>query len=270
MPERLALHGDFAGPQVEQSKANMRNLGGLSAFLLVLLSLIAHHFGWVDGPLLLRTGAVAVLVVLLVGVVRLPWDLTFQARGALARQRAARARGQKVNDVDIAFAKASATRALWLALVLHVLGAGLAFGARAWVGDEWSAVLALAFLASMALRPIAAFYQHTRARLFAVEREADVPHADALSLAASIANLEEARLQQDEARETEREALRVQLAVMEERMREDAGAWRRSVAMTDEKLERVLREFERTVEKTQQSAEVLAGIRAFVKLVRES
>jgi exonuclease VII small subunit len=57
---------------------------------------------------------------------------------------------------------------------------------------------------------------------------------------------------------------------MEERMREDAGAWRRSVAMTDEKLERVLREFERTVEKTQQSAEVLAGIRAFVKLVRES
>jgi len=248
----------------------MRQLGGLSTLVLALLALMAHHFGWVDGPLLVRTGAVLVLVMLLVGVVRLPWDLTFQARSTLARQLASRARGQQVDDVDIAFAKTSATRALWLAIVLHLLGAGLAFAARTWVGTELSGILSIAFLASMALRPIAAFYQHTRARLFAADQEADMPHANAQSLAASMRRLEDIQRAHDEAHEAEREALRLHLATIEERTREDAGAWRRSLTTTDEKLERVLREFERTVEKTQQSADVLVGIRAFVKLVRES
>ncbi|MBX7195613.1 MAG: hypothetical protein K1X94_26390, partial [Sandaracinaceae bacterium] len=66
------------------------------------------------------------------------------------------------------------------------------------------------------------------------------------------------------------EVLREQLAAIEARARGDAIASRTSAAVTDDKLERVLRELERTVEKTQQSAEVLAGIRAFVRLVRES
>ena len=248
----------------------MRQLGGLSTFFLALLALIAHQLGWVEGPLLLRTGAVLLLVMLLVGVIRLPWDLTFQARNTLARQLASRARGQHVNDVDIAFAKTSATRSLVLAVTLHVLGAGLAFAARTWVGAELSGVLSIAFLASMAIRPVSAFYQHTRARLFAADQEADVPHANAQTLAASMRRLEDVQRAHDEAHEVERDALRVQLTTMEERMREDAGAWRRSLTTTDEKLERVLREFERTIEKTQQSADVLVGIRAFVKLVRES
>jgi len=60
------------------------------------------------------------------------------------------------------------------------------------------------------------------------------------------------------------------MARLEERGREDATAWRSSVTRTDEKMDRVLRELERTVEKTQASAEVMAGIRAFVRLIRES
>lgn len=52
--------------------------------------------------------------------------------------------------------------------------------------------------------------------------------------------------------------------------REDASAWRRAATDTDAKLDRVLRELERIVERAQQSAEVIAGIRAFVRLVRES
>jgi hypothetical protein len=97
-----------------------------------------------------------------------------------------------------------------------------------------------------------------------------VPRQDALSLAESIQSIERRLRELDETREAERDALRDQLAVIETRARQDAGAWRKSAAVTDEKLDRVLRELERTVERTQQSAEVLAGIRAFVRLVRES
>lgn len=248
----------------------VRSLGGVGTVVLVLFALVAHQLGWVEGAALGRAGAVLALVVALVGVVRLPWDLVFEARNVLARQESSKRRGLEVDAAEVAFAKASASRALVLAIGLHTLGAVLAFFARGFLGDELGLVLAVAFVASMALRPIHAFYVHTRVRLGLAAREAEVPRQDAVSLADSIRALELRLRELDQTRETEREALREQLAVIETRAREDAGAWRKSASVTDEKLERVLRELERTVEKTQQSAEVLAGIRAFVRLVRES
>jgi hypothetical protein len=248
----------------------VRSLGGVGTVALVLFALVAHQLGWVDGGALGRAGAVLALVVGLVGVVRLPWDLVFEARNVLARQESSRRRGLEVDAAEVAFARASAGRALVLAVGLHALGAVLAIFARGFVGDELGLVLAVAFAASMALRPIHAFYVHTRMRLGLAAREAEVPRQDALSLAESIQSIERRLRELDETREAARDALREQLAVIETRARQDAGAWRKSAAVTDEKLDRVLRELERTVERTQQSAEVLAGIRAFVRLVRES
>jgi hypothetical protein len=253
----------------------VRSLGGVGTVALVLFALVAHQLGWVDGGALGRAGAVLALVVGLVGVVRLPWDLVFEARNVLARQESSRRRGLEVDAAEVAFARASAGRALVLAVGLHALGAVLAIFARGFVGDELGLVLAVAFAASMALRPIHAFYVHTRMRLGLAAREAEVPRQDALSLAESIQSIERRLRELDETREAEPgapapDALRDQLAVIETRARQDAGAWRKSAAVTDEKLDRVLRELERTVERTQQSAEVLAGIRAFVRLVRES
>lgn len=248
----------------------VRSLGGVGTVGLVVLALIAHQLGWVDGPSLARAGAVLALVVALVGVVRLPWDLVFEARNVLARQARSQRRKLEVDAVEVAFAKASATRALVLAIALHVVGAALAFAARGLVGDELGLVLAIAFVGSMAVRPVHSFYVHTRVRLGMAARDAEVPQKDAVALADSLRGLEERMREMDAERETSREALRAQLSVIEERAREDASAWRKSSNVTDEKLDRVLRELERTVEKTQQSAEVLAGIRAFVRLIRES
>lgn len=248
----------------------VRGLGGLASLFVVGVALVAHQLGWVDGALLLRAAAALALVVGLVGVVRLPWDLAFQARDVLARQEAARRRGLTVEDAEVAFARRSASRALWLALALHLAGAALAFAARAILGDEVGLVLSVAFVGSMALRPVHAFYVHTRARLLAAGREAEVPRDDARSLSLAVAELRARLAALDEEREAHREAVRTQLATLEERAREDAAAWRRAATAGDEKMDRVLRELERTVERTQQSAEVLAGIRAFVRLVRES
>jgi hypothetical protein len=138
------------------------------------------------------------------------------------------------------------------------------------VGDELGLVLAIAFIGSMAVRPVHSFYVHTRVRLGMAARDAEVPQKDAIALAESIREMELQLRAFETERDTSREALRTQLSVIEERAREDASAWRKSSNVTDEKLDRVLRELERTVEKTQQSAEVLAGIRAFVRLIRES
>lgn len=238
--------------------------------LLLGLAVTAHQMGWVDGVVLGRAAAALGLVLGLVGVVRLPWDLTFQARNALAQQEASRRRGLEVDEAEMVFARKSARRALTLAVLLHLVGAALAFAGRAILGAELGTLLAIAFLASMGLRPIHAFYLHTASRLRAASRDAAVRPPDARTLADTDDELRSGLEALTEELRIHREATTGQLAIIEERTQEEAKAWRRAATSTDEKLERVLREFERTVEKTQQSGDVLAGIRAFVQLVRES
>lgn len=248
----------------------IRRLGSVLTLVCVVFSLVAHQLGWVDGLLLLRIGAALGLLLGLVGVVRLPWDLTFQARNAVARQEAARRRGLDVDETELAFTKKSASRSLLLAIALHLVGAGIAMGLHSVLGAELGTLLAVAFLGSMAVRPIHAFYLHTQHRLMAAERDAEMPPADARSLAARLLELQEAQAARRLEEETAREALEGRLTVMETRTQDEARAWRRAATATDEKLDQVLRELLRTVERTQENAEVLAGIRAFVRLIRES
>ena len=47
----------------------LRGLGGVGSVLVVMLALVAHQLGWVDGAVLARAGAALALVVGLVGVV---------------------------------------------------------------------------------------------------------------------------------------------------------------------------------------------------------
>lgn len=234
------------------------------------LATAAHQLGWIDGLLLGRIVAAMAFVFGLITVVRLPWDLTFQARNALAQMEALRARGLVVDETEIGFARKSATRSLVLALFLHLVGAGLAFAARSILGAELGVVIAIAFLGSMALRPIHAFYLHTRQRLMRAQRNAAVPPPDARTLADADEELRAELKAMSQELETHREVTKGQLALIEERTVAEANAWRNSATSTDEKLERVLREFERTVDRTQQNGEVLAGIRAFVQLIREA
>lgn len=248
----------------------LRRLSASLTFLLLVAGLVAHQLAWLDGALLLRVIAVVALVTGLVGVVRLPWDLTFQARSTLARQRSAKRRGLEVDDAEITFAERSAKRALLLAIVLHLIGAGLALAAGPILGIELGALLALAFIGSMALRPIHAFYLHTHERLHMARGEAEVPHADARALSDAMHDLR-AELRSDrEARDAQREALEGQLRALEERTQLEAAGWRRAATAHDQRLDRVLHDLERTVARSQEGAEVLTGIRAFVRLLKES
>jgi F0F1-type ATP synthase membrane subunit b/b' len=247
-----------------------RRLGALLSFLLVIAGLVAHQLHWLDGALLLRVAAVVALVSGLVGVVQLPWDLTFQARSTLARQRSARRRGLVVDDAEITFAERSAKRALVLAIVLHLIGAGLALAAGQLLGMELGILLSLAFIGSMALRPIHAFYRHTHERLRTARGDAEVPHADARALAEALEDLRAELRTERDARDAHRQAIEGQLAALDERTQLEAAGWRRAVTAQDQRLDRVLSDLERTVARSQEGAEVLTGIRAFVRLLKES
>ncbi len=248
----------------------LSRLGFFFTTVLLIAALIAHQLQWVDGALLLRVVAVVALVSGLVGVVRLPWDLTFAARGTLARQRSAQRRGLSVDDAEVQFAERSARRALLLAIGLHSAGALLAIAAAPLLGSELGGLLAIAFIGSMALRPIHAFYLHTHERLRAARGEAEVPHADALSLSDALDVLRSELHAERDAREAHRRAIEGQLAALEERTQLEAAAWRRAATAHDQRLDRVLHDLERTVARSQEGAEVLTGIRALMRLLKES
>jgi len=248
----------------------VRRLGASLSFLLLLGGLVAQQLHWLDGALLLRVVAVVALVSGLVGVIQLPWDLTFQARSTLARQRSAQRRGLEVDDAEIVFAERSAKRALLLAIGLHLVGAVLAIAAGGLLGIELGAILAAAFIGSMALRPIHAFYLHTHERLRAARGDAEVPHADARALSGALEDLRAELRTQRDARDAHRQAIEGQLAALEERTQLEAQGWRRAATAHDQRLDQVLHDLERTVARTQEGAEVLTGIRAFVRLLRES
>lgn len=242
---------------------------GPFGFLLVLLALLSHQLGWVDGGLLLRVSAALALVVSLFAVVRLPWDLVFAARDALARQERAQRRGLTVDAVELAFAQKSATRALVLAIVLHLSGAGLAFAAQGLLGAELGGLLTVAFLLGMGLRPIVAFYQHARARLAHAVREAELPGPDAITLAADVSVL---RSELGELRTALDERARAhdgRLEVLDQRVRDESTGWRQAITKSEQKTLDGLRDLERSLDRRSDGVELLAGVRALMRLAKE-
>jgi hypothetical protein len=260
----------FSGGTEPAERIRMRRVPLAFAAFLVVFALIAHQLGWVDGALLLRVAVSACFVLLLVAIVRLPWDVMLHARSALARQQGARRRGLVVDEAELTFARRSARRALVLAITLHLSGAVLAYLARPSLGQELGWVLSVGFLGSMLLRPVEAFYRHTTERLHRSAETAEMPPADAISIRAAVESLEAALAAERAGRERDHAAVLERCGTFEAHARDEASAWRRAQTATDLKIDRVLLELERTVERTQANAEVLAGIRAFVRLIRET
>lgn len=201
-------------------------------------------------------------------VVKLPWDLYFAARNVQRTQADATGRKVAVPDTDRLETARLARRLLALCLGLHVLGAVLAGGALQLTGGSSGPWVAGAFLLSMGLRPTVAMVQHVRRRLQVLQRRAKVPLDDAVALAQRLKDVEKRVRRLYETVEHDHTGL---LAV---HGRTEALAHDLDARMTDldhrqrKDLDRVMVEVERTIEKLTRDQEILAGLRAFLHMVR--
>lgn len=199
-------------------------------------------------------------------VVKLPWDLYFSARYVVTTQRTSVDRDLAVSLQERQEARILARRLLAFSLGLHLAGAAVCAGVSVVTQSPAGPVAAGAFILSMVVRPTGAMVVHVRRRLTELAASARIPREDARALDGRVARLEEdlsRRTLEAPERHAARQAvherlteLRAALAAQEHRHRAD--------------VDRLAREFERSIERLTSDKDILAGLRAFLVMVRQS
>jgi hypothetical protein len=204
--------------------------------------------------------AVAVVVIALswlVALVAVPWNLYFAARRAAQEMAVSRERGIAVRPAYDAEAGQISRRMLWLALGGHAGTALAAAGVAFFSGNKIGYYLAGVFLLSTVFRPAAAYLSHVRERIGVMTFESAYPRDDVIEL----------RQRVDEVMRST-DVLTADLR----RLHEAQQAERAQARSRDDDLRRqvdqMVRRIEATVDGISDHQELLAGLRALVRMVR--
>jgi hypothetical protein len=208
--------------------------------------------------LLATVGVGAACLAWLVVVVVLPWNLFFQARHLLFEMGRSRARGLEVSADNEASARSVARRMLRISIALHLVSAAL-LALGSWLsGEALGNAFAALFLLSTLFRPAVEYYRYLRRQLTDVLDEVKYPRDDV------------AKLVRDVERHTE--LLEAQRHTNEELTRELAKLKADSIARVTEahrRLDSVARKFDEALDRLTDNREVISGLKAFLRLVRE-
>jgi hypothetical protein len=212
-------------------------------------------------------------------LVTVPWNLYFAARRAAQEMAVSRDRGIAVRSAYDAEARRISDRMLRFALGGHV-GTAIAATVIAYIsGNKTGYYVAGIFLLATTFRPASAYFFHVRERIKVFTRESAHPRDDVITL----------RAQMDEvsalARQTSSDLHRTQATLADtieharnllgadlDRLRETQEADRAQARSRHDDLKRqidqMVRRIEATLDGISDHQELLAGLRALVRMVR--
>jgi hypothetical protein len=194
----------------------------------------------------------------LVVIVVLPWNLYFQARHVLFEMEGSKARGLAVSAEHEASTRAVKARMLRVSVGLHLASAALLAAGSTWSGEPLGQIFAALFLLSTLFRPAVEYYRYLRVQLAQVMEQVKYPREDVVTLRTDVEQ-HTAQLRQvtDSHAELERELAQLK----EQSLARTADAHRR--------LDSVARKFDEALDRLTDNREVIAGLKAFLRLVRE-
>lgn len=255
----------------------------LAALLVVWAAGVVH----VALATLLTVAVVIIALAWLIALVRVPWNLHFAARRAAAELDLSRERGISVRPESAAEARRIAARTLWLALGAHA-GTALAAALIAYAtANATGYYIAGVFGLATAFRPAAAYLSHLRERIGALARESKHPRDDVVALRAELAEVKRsvadlrAQASRTDAAISRLDAhVRDSIAHTRDLLTADLGrladaqeADRARARDRADELERTLGQLRRFIESSLDGitdhAELIAGLRALVRLIRE-
>jgi hypothetical protein len=263
-------------------------------WLVLIAAAIALLIAWADRAVhvpastLLATGAVVLALSWLVMLVTVPWNLYFAARRAARGMAVSRERGISVRPASDAEAGRIARWMLRFAVGAHlgtaIAAAAIGYGTR----DKTGYYIAGIFLLSTVFRPAAAYFRHVRERITALTRESTHPRDDVLTLRSAIDQLRQSgaalevkltqnadAIQRTGATLTDtiahnRDLLVTDLRRLQDTQQED----RRLASAADEalgrRIDQMVRRIEATLSGISDHRDLLAGLQALVRMVRES
>jgi hypothetical protein len=218
------------------------------AVAAAVLGLYVLHVPW--GVLATVAAGLLCLAWLLVVVV-LPWNVYFQARHVLFEMERSLRRGIAVVPEQQAEARRVEHRMLRVSLVVHVVSAALlALGAVLFSQPLAWAFSAL-FLLSTLFRPGVEYYRYLRRRLSDLLADVTYPRDDVHALVSQV---------------------RATAASLESLQRAHEALERDGLARDQaqqRKLDAVARRFDETLDRLTDNREIVAGLRAFLRMVRE-
>lgn len=235
---------------------------------------------------LLTAGAVVIGLSWLIFLVTVPWNLHFAARRAAAEMAVSRERGISVRAAYDAEAARISGQMLRFALAAHLATAVAAAVIAYITGSKAGYYVAGIFLLSTAFRPAGAYVAHVRERISVLTRESTHPRDDVATLREQAGALDEAvdelraglRHGSDDLRGLEsalagsithvRDLLTADLSRLQDAQAADRMAARSRDDELGRRLDQMVRRIEAAVDGVSDHQELLAGLRALVRMVR--
>lgn len=201
----------------------------------------------------------ALCFVWLLVILKVPWDLFFQAHAVTFEQQRSRERSIVIAPGREEYVRTLRQRLGWLAVGAHLASAALVAGVTFFSGGALGYYFAAFFLVSTLFRPAVAGYVFLTRKLAAIGEEVRYPRNDVAELRERLA------LQEQTIR-----ALSEQTNEWPARLGGEVQAREEEDRDLRERLHALGREFETTVARLTDNREVIAGIQAFVRLVAQS
>ena len=261
-------------------------VGTLAALLVAWLG----HIAGVSPSTILSIGAGAAALAWLIVLVAVPWNLYFGARRVVMEMAVSGARGIEIQPAQQAEARTIARRMLWFALGGHVTTAAVAGVVTYISGATLGYYVMAAYLLSASIRPAAAYFAHLRERLSTLSRESLHPREDVVALRERVAGLvktakgleeelaESRRALSGDLRRTEekladgiahgRQVLTADLARLQDAQTADREAARQHDDELGRRIDTMIRRIDETLTGLGDQQELLAGLRALVRMVR--
>lgn len=255
---RVRAPAPVAAPRTRYAAA----VNGSALALLILAFVAALGVAlWNDVPpeTILTWGTGAAALLWLIVLVTLPWNLHFRAREVLAELQRSREAGIRVTDAQLAFAARVRRWTLAVSLGVHLLSAGVALALAVWAAAPLGYPFAGFYLLSCLVRPATAAIQQVRRRLEAIAEDTRFPREDVLKLRGQVEDHEQAVKRLDEA-----------LTRLGEEHKALAARAEAQRAELEQKLSALARKFEESLDRLTDNRELISGIKAFLRMIRES
>ncbi|MEV6774331.1 hypothetical protein AB0N05_37415 [Nocardia sp. NPDC051030] len=268
----------------------MKKYWGLFWAATALVIVVAALAIWADvnAETAIGAGLGFVAFFWLVVVVTVPWNLYFATLQAGHRVNAAREREIPVPPAREGEVRTLARRLLVLAVGAHVVSAVAAAVVALLSGYVIGYYVAGFFLASIVFRPAGAYFGYLRARIAAMSRDIAYPPDDVRELreqlVAVAGNLDATRSnlaawQESDGRQIDE--LRDEVRRQDQRAREEQRSMRETVARdhsdllsraeeVDRRIAAMITRFDTALNGVTDQQELMSGLRALVRFVRET
>ncbi|MDQ6961860.1 MAG: hypothetical protein Q9M28_04935 [Mariprofundaceae bacterium] len=239
-------------------------------FFTIIVAILIIYLGWIDGQSLLNISMGAIALTGLLLILKLPWDLYFEARNLLAEQRESMRKEITIPDDDLQYTQSMVRKLLPFAISLHIMAAAIIATITYFSDGQIGYYFAAFFLLSTSFRPILAFHNHQKNRLSKLRRHCKVPREDAVNFSQRIKELESLMKENKDYLDNTNDENKVSLQKINSKIETLYALIKSQNRDYQDKVDTVMHEFGRSIEKLTEDKEILQGMRTLIKLIKST